>query len=511
MSDSAGLDASARPAAASDARVIGRGRSSLVRLVEGPDGPVVEKVFIGDGISNAVQILLTGAPLAYRWNEDAVRAACIRRQILERLMPLWFGGGLRMARARGIRWDGEARAFVLLSAHVEGEAVRLLHPFRAEYDSERRLREEVMPALIARLTESGFFGIVWQAGLGNPKALPNFLFHPEDGSFTLVDQESGVPAVFALGWRAWLTFYGPMTRRFGRPLMDDVDVETLRGYVRDRRAELARLHGSAGVDEIERQIERLDLHQRRWLLPGRRARRQAARARLGRPERTGRRIAQRMARGLAALLRRTRAVAGRFEPAGAWAAARRFVVSQAHRTALGETYVLARIAHWRERGQLSQADASRLEAALRQEREAGRYLTDFGAHLGMKASFFTFEVAALGLLSLVGVPLYLLGLFLVLDGPIYRTGYTGYRCAQNLGAGRPMPFVALGVGLIPFFGTLAFPTQMLWTASGRQDPVARFAIYDSFSRLAAGVPLVGGEDTSLEHRMNRLAHRLVAT
>jgi hypothetical protein len=56
---------------------------------------------------------------------------------------------------------------------------------------------------------------------------------------------------------------------------------------------------------------------------------------------------------------------------------------------------------------------------------------------------------------------------------------------------------------------LACPAQMLWTASGQPHDVARFIVYDSISRLAAAVALIGGEGTSLEHSLNRTAHRIV--
>jgi len=58
---------------------------------------------------------------------------------------------------------------------------------------------------------------------------------------------------------------------------------------------------------------------------------------------------------------------------------------------------------------------------------AGNYISDFGAHLGLKGTFLAVELSLLGLLALAGVPLLVLALIFALDGPIYRSIYTLWR------------------------------------------------------------------------------------
>jgi hypothetical protein len=483
--------------------MIGRGRSAEVWLVDGPAGRRVEKVFVGDWISNAVQRLATGAPHPYRWNEDAAGATLERRRILAALLPYWFGSRLAMADGLDVVWRPEDRAFALVTEFAEGGLAPLLHPLRPEDDAGPYLWSRLMPALQRRLTDAGFFGIVWQAGLGNPKALSNYLYDRRTGRYVFVDAESGVPAIFAVAPSSW-RFYAAMIRRFGRPMMDDVDCARLRGYLRAHEAALAAHLGSAAaVEALLGRVGRLEALQERWHSLSRAARRRAAAERIGRTPRA--KLGTRIGQGASLLRRLGAAIWSRIDVRDAG----RFVASQDYRTALGESYVLGRLDRWRARGQLSPDDAATLRAHLAREREAGRYLTDFGAHLGMKASFFALEVLALAALAAMGLPLYLLGLVVVLDGPIYRTLYTLYRSVQNVGAGRPVLWAALAVGVIPFFGTLAFPAQMLWSATGERDEAARFVVYDTFSRLAVATPLVGGEDTALEHRLNRAARRLL--
>jgi hypothetical protein len=186
-----------------------------------------------------------------------------------------------------------------------------------------------------------------------------------------------------------------------------------------------------------------------------------------------------------------------------------FVTSQDYRTHLGEKYVRDRIEHWHKRRQLSDADADRLLADLDRVRERSSYITDFGTHLGMKASFLVLEILILGGLSLLGVPPLLLALIFAVDGPIYRTLYTLYRFGGALSRRQAPPWIALVVGLVPLLGSLAYPAQMLWSAEQDKDDVAQFILYDAITSLGGKIPLVGGSDTRTEHAFNRLAARLL--
>jgi hypothetical protein len=152
------------------------------------------------------------------------------------------------------------------------------------------------------------------------------------------------------------------------------------------------------------------------------------------------------------------------------------LVSQEHRTGIAQGHSERRIDAWEERGRLSADDAARLRAELADEASSA-YLSDFGAHLGLTATFQLLEPTLLSLLVAVGVvPLWLFAAVVAADGLLYRTAYTLDRSARELAARRAPPWVALLVGLAPLLGSLTFPA---------------------------------GDDTLTEHALNRLGHRLV--
>jgi hypothetical protein len=523
MSDAPGAAADETPRR----KRLGAGRSGEVWLIDTPDGREVEKVFFGDTLANLVHYVFTGAPNPYIWNEDAVRGAFERRHILAALMPWWFGEELGIAQATGVGWDEHARVFTLRTEYVDGSAVPLLHPFRPSDGRLPRLAGTLMPALQRLLRESGFDGLVWQAGRGNPVALNNYLVTgPAEDRFVFIDAESGVPALFPLNPVTLFSFYLPMAVKYREPMFDHVDIARLRDYLRRNDAALAdRLDAEARASLMAR-VDRLEAHQARWTSM-RRAERgiayQLVKGRLTSEEagyyrrhtgrwyiRETRRVVPRLASAVAVRLPRAMwSLVRRIDPGAAFKAFGRFVSSQAYRTQLGEHYVRGRVEHWRDRGQLRDDEAERLFTALASVKESSRYLTDFGAHLGMKASFLALELTLLGLLALLGVPLYIVGLLFVLDGPVYRSIYTAYRGMYAVTRRAALPWVAFLVGLVPLLGTLAFPAQMMWSANGGDDDIARFIVYDTFSKFGARVPIWGGTDTATEHVLNRVAARLI--
>lgn len=504
---------------------IGRGQSGEVWLTDTPQGRIATKVFVGGTLGNLIHYVLTGAPNPYIWNEDAVRAAFERRRLLHILIPFWLGDRLAMSDAVSVGWNPERMVWELGTRFVDGTTVPLLHPLRPEDACLDVLTREVMAPLQAHLIKAGFIGTVWQAGKGNPVALNNFLM-TAPGRFVFIDAESGIPAVAPLDPFTVLGFYVPHSLRMRRVLFDDVDLPRLRRYLEREAAPLAAALGPERLRELQERSARLGEHQTRWRALSRTERAVAYHHSKGRltdaqaehfrrhPWQWRRREA---GRGLAKAAGRLRAAltpGGRRGPslgerARGWAAnLRNFVTSQQHRHDIGHRYVETRIQAWEERGQLSKADAAALRRDLARMDEAGSYISDFGAHLGLKGTFLLLELLLLGALAMLGVPLLMLGLIFVLDGPIYRTVYTLWRGAKALAAGRSPPWVALLVGLVPFLGSLAFPAQMVWSARGAEDDLARFILCDSFTRMGEKLPIVNGKDSLVEHRMNRLGMAL---
>ena len=75
--------------------------------------------------------------------------------------------------------------------------------------------------------------------------------------------------------------------------------------------------------------------------------------------------------------------------------------------------------------------------------------------------------------------------------------------------GKERPWTALAVGTLPAVGNFAFPIQILRSSRGKDDHLARFLLYDGLAQFGALVPIWGGQDTLTEHRLNRLADRIV--
>jgi hypothetical protein len=145
------------------------------------------------------------------------------------------------------------------------------------------------------------------------------------------------------------------------------------------------------------------------------------------------------------------------------------------------------------------------------ERESSSdYLNDFGVHLGIKMFFMVIELVFVPLLYLVSfIDEFIVVTWLIAGGPIYRTVYTLWRMLQNASNRKEIPWIAFLVGFIPTFGVLAYPCQIIFSAQGKKKKIAKFIVYDFFSKIGAKIPIWGGEDTQTEHFFNRFADKLV--
>lgn len=510
----------ASPLATPLLRELGRGRSGVVYVSHESEGfPVAQKVFGSEGLTKLVQCVFLGAPNPYVWNEDAIRCTHLRREILADLVEDWFGDELYVARSRGWGWNSEARAFELRAQLVDGRAPQLRHPLRAEADDEvQALQQGILPRLQELLIESGFDGMVWQAGKGNPVALNNFLLERHGGSrarWAWIDLESGVPALAALSPLALFGFYVPRSFRFGRPLFDDVDSARLRAYVK----------AGAWPRELLDKVEELDFRQERWKTQPRVERSIAYRLARGdldesqarwyraRPLRwmfreaigLARRLPGSISRRMKKGIERLTSLPWRKMPASAG----RFLISQRHRAQLARDYTEARLLSWVDRGQMSAKDADFLRSHLDKE-DSATFATDFGVHLAIKPAVKGFEYWLCPMMYALGfIGEGWLALLMLTAGPAARSLYTAGRIVQNSLSGKERPWTALALGTLPVIGNFAFPIQILRSSRTEEDDLARFLLYDGFARLGARVPIWGGEDTLTEHQFNRLAQRIV--
>lgn len=508
--------------------VLGVGRAAIVfRSRDGAGRETARKVFTSGALTRLVQYAFLGAPNPYAWCEHAVQAAILRRRILAPLVAHWSGGAMRVAAGWSVDWDEAHLAWQLHTEYVEGRAPALRHPLRPDGNGEVEDLVRHMHALVGHLRDAGFDGQVWQAGLGNPVALSNFLREElPDGRrrWAWIDLESGVPALFPAHVPSLWRFYLPRALRYRRPLFDDVDHERLAQWIARERQALVRALGPATVEGIERDAAALAYHQEAWRGMSRLTR--SVRSQLAKERITpsqaehyerawvrwyareawravrgvGRRVTHKLRRAAGLVLH---APWRRLARAGI-----AFLSSHRYRTDLAERFVASRLDLWEQRGQLDEDQAAALRGQLGRE-ESSVYLADFGVHLAVKPFVKSLEYIVSPMLYAAGlIDAFTLSVIMMSGGSVGRTIYTGGRLIQNLVRGRELPWTALWVGLFPVIGNLAFPMQIV--RSGRdEDTIARFLLYDGCRVIGRRTPIWGGEDTLTEHWFNRVPDRVL--
>ena len=517
---------------------IGRGRSGVVFLRKGAKGQDLAcKVFYSRGLTKVVQWLTLGAPNPYMWNADAVQCAKIRRDILNLLVPVWTKGQVAVAGAEAAVWNVKLTTFELQTRFVCGRTPALHHSLRnATEDEAGRLWRQILPNLRSYLEHAGFDGLLWQAGIGNPVALNNFLFErtvqkentartrDNDGRWVWIDLESGVPAIFPFSPRVLFQYSLAHWWRRGRPLFDDVDIDRLKFHLRSNAQELRLALGETDFETLNLKAELLGAHQRKWKSLGRLQ--SSIQYRLVQGEIDNfeadfysthrfRWALNEFGRGVRASIRALRGA-----PASIWKRmlklnpldiARngwRFLTSQRYREEFVHGYLDERIESWTRRGQLSDDHAEILRAQIGLP-DSSVYIMDFGIHLAIKPAVKFFQywllpaLFALGLLS--GQTVVILA---ITGGSLGRTAYTLGRMVQSAARRYELPWISLGVGILPVVGNFAYPIQMLYSIRGEDEELARFMLDDGFARLGRIVPIWGGEDTWTEHLFNRIPSKI---
>jgi hypothetical protein len=520
----------------SEPKLLGAGRSGEVYLVETDERPIARKIFQGDTLTKLVHYVFFGAPNPYIWNENAIQCAYYRRRILAELVPFWFEDRLSVADAFSSSWNADQRAYQLDTAFSPGSPVALCQPFAYVRRREMPvLVHQIMRPLQKYLVESGFDGLVWQAGKGNPVALNNFLLTHASPTgegqamtyrFVWIDLESGVPALAPLNVLTLFTFYIPKSFQHRRPLFDDVDAPRLKAYIETHRAALLDFLGPAKYQILAEDVEALSSFQAEWKALGRRERSIQYQMKKGKitPQQASYYTQHPLPWYGRELVRAIRTVARKLiidlpvkivsklsgvDYREILVNAIKLVISQRYRLQVTHDFICDRIDVWCDRNQLTEAEADHLKHRLKQEASAD-YLVDFSIYLAIKVIVYGSEIVFLP-------PLYAAGivneataaLIVMLDGPIFRSAYTIYRMIQNGLAGKEIPWVAFWVGIIPFVGNIAYPCQVIYSSAGKKAKLARFIVYDSFTRLGGKIPIWGGEDTQTEHFFNRIAYRMI--
>lgn len=511
---------------------IGKGRSGTVFRSTNSDGnDIAIKVFTGeDSLAKLVNYIFTGAPNSYSWNENAVMCAHLRRDILSTLVPYWFDSHVRIANSLGIGWNRELKANELQTEFIQGRHAALHQPFSRETDWELSdLVDNVMRPLQERLIESGFDGLVWQAGKGNPVALNNFLLNSEK-NWVWVDAESGVPALFPLNPTALVSFYLPSSIKYRRALFDDVDTEKLQYYVSRNEEDLERRIGGITLSQLVKSAQQLGDHQNRWKSMTRASKsityqfkkekitqeqadwyyshpllwywRESIRLTGKTARKIGYEIPEKVLHNLLS-----------FDYQRIIRNSARFVFSEKYRKVCIEEYVNERIQQWVNRGHLQSNEANYLRNQLGHE-STSSYLTDFFILMSLKPAVTGIQLFGLPSLYAMGViDETTLAVGVAFGGTIYRTLYTSGRMAYDRlkqdATNRNPRLIALLVGMIPKAGNAAYPVQMSYSATTKSKELAEFLTYDTISRIGETIPIWGGKDTRTEHFFNHIPDIIV--
>ena len=506
---------------------IGKGRSGTVfRNLDDQGNDLAVKVFSGvDGLTNFVNYVLTGAPNPYSWSIDAVQCAHYRREILSTLIPFWFDTKVRIANSYGVAWNEDVKAYKINTEFITGRQAGLHHPFSEETDWELNdLANGVMKPLQKRLMDSGFDGLVWQAGKGNPIALNNFLLD-ENGKWVWIDAESGVPALFPMNPLALLSFYLPNSLKHRRALFDDVNIQKLQHYVDSIQEDISKKIGSSQYEQLVKSIEKLKVHQEKWKSIRRTNKNityQLKKDKLSKEQadwysnhklawhsrefiKLTKKAAVKIAYKLPVKIFRKLISINYWEFIQNTA---RFVFSPTYRKSSVEELIKKRIAEWQKREQLSQKQADYLSDQAEHE-STSPYLADFIILIGLKPLTNIIELVLLPALYAMGaINEATLAIGVSLGGVIYRTAYTLskmiYERLFTKSEERHSRWIALIVGMIPTIGNAAYPTQMVYSASSKSKKLAEFLMYDITSRVGAKIPIWGGKDTHTEHFFNHL-------
>lgn len=508
-------------------KIIGKGRSGQVyRETDHSGNDLAVKVFSGvDGLTDFVNYVLTGAPNPYAWNEDAVECAHYRREILSLLITFWFNKGVRIAKSFGTDWHSTEKAYKITTEFISGRPVALAHPFSSNTDEElNSLVKEVMKPLEKHLIDSGFYGLVWQAGKGNPIALNNFL-RDQNGDWVWIDAESGVPALFPLNPLSLLGFYIPKSFKFRRPMFDDVDTSKLKSYLKEHENELGQKLGDDKTTWLYEYVRRLEFFQKRW--KGVKRIQKSIQYQLKKenisPEQAewysnrpllwvSKEFGKLLKRALFKLFVKIPAkIFRKLLSIKLWLLLKnsfRFIFSAVYRKAKVEELIHSRLDDWQQRGHLKSKHADFLSNQAKQE-STSPYLADFIILLGLKPLTNIIELIVLPALyaaGLIGEGTLAIGV--AFGGIIYRTLYTLgkiiYETVFFKKEDRHPRWIALIIGLIPTFGNLAYPAQMVYSAGSKSRELAEFLMYDISARIGGKIPIWGGKDTRTEHFFNRL-------
>lgn len=530
-----------------EAVLLGEGRAG--RVFKRDDLAI--KVFVGgDSLTKLVNYILQGAPNPYIWNEDAVWSAHHLRNILSDIVELEFDEKLRVAKSFGVGWNEELKGYELHTEFVEGRGACLHHPYSKEKERELEdLTKNIMPKFIQKAKDAGLYGLVWQAGYGNPVAAGNFLLETNDKSdlsWVFIDSESGVPALAPMNFFKLFNYYIPKSIKFGRPMFDDIDFNRLKEYVAENKERFIEHFGTEKFTSHLEDIEKLEMHHEKWKSMKRSHRSITYNHKKGNISdedkdfflenplawyaRESVRIPTKGAYKLFVELpiKVAKKVVSRDTLQGI-SNFFRFTFSEKYRNEVTKEYLEERVGEWKQRGMLEEHEAQHL-CSLVEKEGTTTYLADFMTHMMLKPLDITLVPLTLSYLlatDTITIPQAILGQ--AIAGGVIRTIYSSGRLVHStlkpksekswvklkevkgfknkakqfaVNLIKTPHLIALATGWVISYGNTAYLNQMLVsTVSDRE--LGKFLLYDSAARTGRALPIYGEKDSLIEHLFNR--------
>ncbi|WP_296316676.1 hypothetical protein [Winogradskyella sp. UBA3174] len=508
-------------------KYIGKGRSAKVYLSYSGNEGIATKTFTGEPVSKLILFILTGSANPYTWCEDAIECAMIRRRILSSLCQIWFKDKLRLPKTFGYRWNEEHKAFEIDAEYIPGKHAPLFNPLdidQVNYMSE--LKNEIMKPLKDKLIESGFDGLVWQAGKGNPVAVSNFMMlNKENGTrqWIWIDLESGLPALFAMNPLSTLFYYIPKCIKHRDWLFDHVDSTKLSDYLKKYKDIITSELGKKTYQNLCDDVDILSKKQKNWKGLSRHQKSlyyAASQKKITEESKLYyenkplpwflknsmnflKRAIQSVKNNVVKLLKKIY----NFRYQKFIKRVYRYFSSVSYRWRLVRWYLKKEIDKWHSRKFLTESESKFLKGELQND-DKSSYLTDFSIHIGIKPFVKVFSFIIMPILIASGVFSIQNGAIIILAaGPLARTLYTVWRMSNSLISSKPQfPIIALIVGLFPVIGNLAYPAELIYQSKGRRNKLSKFIIYSFSAKAGSKVPIWGGKDSEIEHIFNRICH-----
>ena len=511
-------------------KFIGNGRSAKVYFSYHAGKGIATKTFTGEPVSKLILFILTGSANPYTWCEDAIESAMIRRRMLRHLCKFWFNDNLRLPQTYQYRWNATEKAYEIDAEFISGSHAPLLNPMhQTPVDYMAILKKEVMKPLQEKLIASGFDGLVWQAGKGNPVGASNFMIRfNEDGTYQWIwiDLESGLPALFAMNPLATLFYYLPKCVKHKDWLFDNVDVLKLENYLTTNKAAIQEKLGQQIYDQLWSDCKKLATSQKAWKSLSRHQKslnyafsqdKVSAEEKSFYEHRPLRWFAKNLILFLTSFIssfqEKVKKAIDRILEFKFKKLFRRiyfYFTDSFYRWGVIRWFLKWEIDKWHSRGFLSKSERQTLHSELRND-EISAYITDFSIHMGIKPFVKSFEWIVVPILTATGfLSIGAAAMLILWTGPLMRTIYTLWRMSHSLVKSRAhFPFVALLVGALPIIGNLAYPLELLYQSTGKRNLLGRFMTYSFSAKVGAKIPIWGGKDSEIEHFFNNICHRII--